>query len=67
MLARMTSAPPYGLPLRIRKRQESFVIEDAKRVTLACVYFEDEPIRRALVNHLSGPDAKAVAQRSQGR
>ena len=36
--------------------------EDANGVALAHVYFEDEPTRRGLVNRLSGPDAKAVAQ-----
>jgi hypothetical protein len=36
--------------------------EDANGVALAAVYFEDEPTRRGLVNRLSNPDAKAVAQ-----
>jgi hypothetical protein len=31
-------------------------------ISLAYVYFEDEPTRRALVNRLSSTDAKAVAQ-----
>ncbi|MGD9540635.1 hypothetical protein [Methylocystis sp.] len=62
MLARMFSAPPYALPLRIRKSGESFAVEDANGIALAYVYFEDEPTRRALVNRLSGADAKVVAQ-----
>jgi hypothetical protein len=53
---------PYTSPIRIRKAAESFVVEDANGVVLAYVYFEDEPTRRALVNRLSGADAKAVAQ-----
>ncbi|MBG0792160.1 hypothetical protein IYY11_01520 [Methylocystis sp. H62] len=31
-------------------------------VYFASVYFEDEPTRHGLVNRLSNPDAKAVAQ-----
>ena len=50
------------MPLRIRKHDKSFAVEDANGVTLAFVYFEDEPTRRALVKRLSGADAKAVAQ-----
>jgi hypothetical protein len=52
MLARMFSAPPYALPLRIRKSGESVAVEDANGVALAYVYFGDEPTRRALVNRL---------------
>ena len=53
---------PYTLPLRIRKSGEFFAIEDANGIALAYVCFEDAPTRRALVNRLSGADAKAVAQ-----
>jgi hypothetical protein len=61
-LARMFSAPPYALPLRIRKSGESFAVEDANGIALTHVYSEDEPTRRTLVTRLSGADAKAVAQ-----
>jgi hypothetical protein len=54
--------PPYALPLRIRKAAESYIVEDTGGVALAYVYFEEDPGRRGLVNHLSGTDAKAVAQ-----
>ncbi|TLG77814.1 hypothetical protein [Methylocystis sp. B8] len=58
----MTHAPPYVFPLRIRKSGESYFVEDAHRITLAYVYFEDEPTRRGLVNRLSSEDAKALVQ-----
>jgi hypothetical protein len=31
---------PYSLPLRIRKAAEAFIVEDARGVALAYVYFE---------------------------
>ena len=58
----MKSTRPYALPLRIRKHDESFVVEDANGMALAYVYFEDEPTRRALVKRLSSADARAIAQ-----
>ena len=58
----MTSVPPYTLPLCIRKRDESFVVEDASGVALAFVYFEDEPTRRALVKRVPSADARTIAQ-----
>jgi hypothetical protein len=40
--------PPNALPVRIRKAAESFAVEDANGVALACVYFEEDPSRRGL-------------------
>ncbi len=56
------SATRYTPLLRIKKRGESFVVQDDLGANLAYVYFEDEPTRRALVKRLSSADAKAVAQ-----
>ncbi|GEM_PF-4569818 len=53
---------PYTLPLRIQMAAESFVVEDAGGVSLAHVYFEEDPSRRELFNRIAGSDAKAVAQ-----
>jgi 2C-methyl-D-erythritol 2,4-cyclodiphosphate synthase len=47
------------LPLRISKTGESFAVEDASCVALACVYFEEDPRRRGLNRHFSA-DAKVV-------
>ncbi len=58
----MTPSRVYALPLRIRKHDESFAVEDTNGIALAYVYFEDEPTRRALVKRLSDADAKAIAQ-----
>ena len=62
MLARMTSALPYSLPLRVRRVGESYVVADLNGVALAYVYFENEPTRRGIAKRPSGIDAKAVAQ-----
>ena len=41
---------------------ESYVVANLNDVSLAYVYFEDEPTRRRLSGRLSSADAKAVAQ-----
>ncbi|MBM3578709.1 MAG: hypothetical protein FJX40_13895 [Alphaproteobacteria bacterium] len=56
------SEAPYALPLRIRKSGESYAVEDSIGISLAYVYFEDEPTRRGLVKRLSSQDAQRVAQ-----
>ena len=58
----MTSPSPFSLPLRVRKIGESYVVANLNDVSLAYVYFEDEPTRRRLSGRLSSADAKAVAQ-----
>lgn len=52
----------FAPPLLICKSGESYIVEDANGIALAYVDFENEPIRRGLINRLSGADAKAVAQ-----
>jgi hypothetical protein len=56
------AAKPYSLPLRIRKRGEAFIVEDANETAIAYVYFEDMPTRQAILKRLSQDNAKAVAQ-----
>jgi hypothetical protein len=47
-------AEPRRLPApwRVVEHSESFVVEDANGRPLAYVYFEDEPVRRGLMNRL---------------
>ena len=56
------SATRYTLPLRVRKRGESLRRPDDLGTNLAYVYFEDEPMRRAVVKRVSSADARAIAQ-----
>ncbi len=53
----MHDARAYVLPLCIRKIGESYVVEDVNGICLTCVYFEEEPTRRALVRRHSSADA----------
>lgn len=57
-----TTAPPTPRRRASAGSGVSFVVEDARGVVLAYVYFAEDPVRRGLVNRLSGADAKAVAQ-----
>ena len=56
-------AEPRRLPApwRVVEHSESFVVEDAIGRPLAYVYFEDEPVRRSLVNRLTSDEAWRVA------
>ena len=42
------------LPLGIRRNGKSYVVEDANGITLAYVYFEDEP--KAMQSRIKCPD-----------
>jgi hypothetical protein len=53
---------PFAKPWKIVERGESFVVEDAAGVTLAFVYFEDEPARRGFARRLSKADARNMAE-----
>ena len=50
-------------PWRVIEKSESFVVEDAKGQPLAYVYFEDEPVRRGLMNRLTSDEAWRVASK----
>ena len=56
-------AEPRRLPApwRVVEHSESFVVEDANGRPLAYVYFEDEPVRRGLMNRLTSDEAWRVA------
>ena len=52
-------AEPRRLPApwHVVEHSESFVVEDANGRPLAYVYFEDEPVRRSLMNRLTSDEA----------
>ena len=56
-------AEPRRLPApwRVVEHSENFVVEDANGRPLAYVYFEDEPVRRSLMNRLTSDEAWRVA------
>jgi hypothetical protein len=54
--------PAFAKPWKIVERGESFVVEDAAGVTLAYVYFEDEPTRRRFSKRLSKDDARKLTE-----
>lgn len=53
---------PFRRPWTIVENPESFEVLDADGVKLAFVYFEDEPLRRALVKRLSKDEARRLAK-----
>lgn len=56
-------AAPHAFekPWKIEERGESFQITDSAGVSLAVVYFEDEPTRRNFMKRLSKDDARRMA------
>jgi hypothetical protein len=48
---------PFRQPLQLVEHSSSFEIRAANGQHLAFVYFEDEPIRRDLLKHLTKEDA----------
>jgi hypothetical protein len=55
---------PISPPIRLRQLAEAFVIEDADGTAIACIYFEDDRIRRDAENLrrlIGGFDLLAVA------
>ena len=51
----------FPAPWRVIEHSGSFVVEDANGRPLAYVYFEDEPVRRGLMNRLTSDEARRVA------
>jgi hypothetical protein len=41
--------------------QDCFIVRDAKRQALACVYFEDEPGRRSAAHLMTRDEARRIA------
>lgn len=56
------SEAAYRLPLRLRRRDGAFVIQDADGKNLVYVYFEEMAERRRILNLLSLEDAETVAR-----
>jgi hypothetical protein len=48
-------------PWSIEERQESFIVKDATGLTLAYVYFEDEPQRAMSMRRISRDEARRIA------
>jgi len=53
---------PFAKPWKLTERGECFMVEDSAGVTLACIYFEDEPTRRRFSKRLSKYDARRMAE-----
>lgn len=53
---------PITLPLKIRRSDEYFAIEDAAGRSVSCVLFDDEPSRRAQTRRFSQDEAREIAQ-----
>ena len=51
------------LPLRIRRRAEAFLIDDAANVSVCALYFENEPGRRNSTNRMDSETAEKTAKR----
>jgi hypothetical protein len=49
-------------PIRLRQFAESFAIIDGAGVTVAYVYFDEAPERRAITKRLSKADAEDAAK-----
>jgi hypothetical protein len=60
----VTEAPklPITLPLKIRRADESYWIEDAAGHAVASVPFDDEPSRRSQTRRFSEDEAREIAQ-----
>lgn len=59
----LIAAMPIALPLKIHRKAESFQVVDSDGRSLAYVYFEDVPERRAMMKRLTEAEAREVAQR----
>jgi hypothetical protein len=53
---------PIALPLKIRRSDEYFAVEDAAGRSVSCVHFDDEPSRRAQSRRFSQDEAREIAQ-----
>jgi hypothetical protein len=53
---------PFAKPWKLVEVGESYQVQDAAGITLAYVYFEDEPTRRRFARRLSKDDAWRMAQ-----
>jgi hypothetical protein len=53
-------------PWSVEERQSCFIVKDGNGQTLAYVYFEEEPGRRAAENLMSHDEAGALAGNNPG-
>jgi hypothetical protein len=53
---------PITLPLKIRRSDESFSVEDATGRSVSFIQFDDEPSRRAQTRRFSQDEAREIAQ-----
>lgn len=53
---------PITLPLKIRRSDDSFSVEDATGRSVSFIQFDDEPSRRAQTRRFSQDEAREIAQ-----
>jgi hypothetical protein len=53
---------PIKLPLKIRRSDDSFSVEDATGRSVSFIHFDDEPSRRAQTRRFSQDEAREIAQ-----
>ena len=53
---------PYSRPWVLIEHSESFSVDAANGTHLGSFYFEDEPVRRAIMHRMTKEEARRIAQ-----